>query len=985
MTASTSALSAPSIESELVDVSATPYSLARAVHARRSEFVRPRETRVKIGTWNVAGCPGTDKDLAQWFVDGEGLDGDLATLNLDRGAASEGGTQADNEGSESAHLPGGKEVGLYVLGLQEVVDLNLTKEYMTRAVYTDNSATEKWQAAIAAAMPRGYELVVAEQMFGLLLLIYASPEIAPTISNVSTKQVGTGMGGWFANKGAVSTRLVLGETTRMVFVNCHLASGATLANLDRRFSDTKQILSRTQFDPIVQAGVAEDEGEGIGEEDFAFWFGDLNFRLEDLPGEDIRRLLTLHTRGEYGANGTNEEAGLDGDGVIVMRVSESDDDTTTDSSVHSRDQGNDSESSLPDPNDFPEDPSQDPTSVQATLDSLLPHDQLRRIMKERKVFHDGWREGPIAFLPTYKYDVGSVAHFDSSEKQRAPSWCDRILYRTRKDKQDYEKKAREEEEAKKKDDEMKSRGLEEDDDVLFTYDPDANGEEQPKGPSDFAYDEYDEDEDAGADDVTTKDGFHDRIKLDIYTSHQRITSSDHKPITSVFTLDYDAVVPELRSVVHAEVAKELDRAENEGRPGITVVADGGKGQDESSIDFGEVQFLEPKTLYLTIANTGGVSATFAFVEKPGSDDEEEDEGTSSQNSWLSTSFSHTDSHDDAGSTDSLGKTVTLEPGETVFARVTAQVASIPLLRALNDGSATVDDVLVLRVEEGRDHFIPVRGTWQPSCFGRSVDELIRVPDGGLRNFVRENSIKGSISYDAEQKFSAPQELFKITTAMEDLAERCVADEAMLGDMALPKAVGWPLDPGTWTAPIHEQGELAVALVTALDTAKPLLPALSPEISSPHKLEALSSILLLFLSSLTDGIIPYHLWLKLSSSLPNVTNTTPDAKLQILDLLSAAPAHNIAFVFLTTALSRIATELTPVDPTAEPTQSRLSFRRGNAAANAEENAARRRRAKESRFAELVGPTVCRSGTGTKDKATKERERTIMEVCIRPDEG
>ncbi|KAL6863472.1 hypothetical protein ACO1O0_003727 [Amphichorda felina] len=976
--ASTSALSAPSIESELVELSPTPYSLASAVHARRSE--------VKIGTWNIAACPGTDKDLAQWFMDGEGLDGELATLSLERGTANEGGSEAGNDGSETAHLPGGKEIGLYVLGLQEVVDLNLTKEYMTRAVYTDNSATEKWQTAIAAAMPPGYQMVVAEQMFGLLLLIYASPEVAPTISNVSTKQIGTGMGGWLANKGAVTTRLVLGETTRMVFVNCHLASGATPANLDRRCSDTKQILSRTEFEPVAYAGVVEDEGEGIGDEDFAFWFGDLNFRLDGLPGEDIRRLLTLHARGEYDLSRSDEPAPLDGEGVIVMRASESDDDTTTDSSLHSRDQGNDSESSLPDPSEFPEDPSQDPSqdpmSLQATLDSLLPHDQLRSVMKDRKAFHDGWREGPITFLPTYKYDVGSVGHFDSSEKQRAPSWCDRILYRTRKDKQAYEKKVAEEEEAKRKDDEMKSRGIEEDEDVLFTYDPDADGDDQPKGTADFAYDEYDEDGDAGAEDVTTKDGFHDRIKLDIYTSHQRITSSDHKPLTSVFTLDYDAVVPELRSVVHAQVAKELDRAENEGRPGITVVSDGGKGHDESSIDFGNVQFLEPKTCCLTIANTGGVPATFAFVEKPGSDDEDSG-AVSSEHSWLSTSFSSSDGEEDADSKDGLGKTVTLEPGETIFARVTAQVASVTLVRALNDGSSTIDDVLVLRVEEGRDHFIPVRGTWQPSCFGRSVDELIRVPDGGLRNFVLESSIKGSISYDAGQKFSAPQELFKITTAMEDLAERCIADEAMLGDMTLPKATGWPLDPATWTAPINVQGELAVALVTALDTAKPLLPALSPEIPSPYKLEALSSILLLFLSSLTDGIIPYHLWIKLSSSLPNVT-ATPGTKLQILDVLSAAPAHNIAFVFLTTALSRIANELTPVMPASEPTHSRLSFRRGNPVADAEEDAARRRRAKERRFAELVAPAVCRSGTGAKDKATKERERTIVEVCIRPEE-
>ncbi|KAI8713513.1 hypothetical protein NCS52_01296000 [Fusarium sp. LHS14.1] len=964
-----------SVESEPVDLSSTtPHSLAKAVHARRSEYVRPHRLKVKIGTWNVAACPGTDKDLATWFTYGEGLDQNFAGLNLVQNDA----VKVDNKqpgSSEPMHLTAGKDIGLYVLGLQEIVDLNTTKEYMNRAVYTDTSVMDKWKAALEAALPPGYELVTSEQMTGLLLLVYASPEIAPTISNVSTKQVGTGLLGYFGNKGAVTTRLLLGETTRMVFINSHLASGAGSSYLDRRCWDVGQVLSRTQFDPIVHAGVEEEEGEKIGDEDLAFWFGDLNFRLDGLPGDDIRRLLTLHARGEYGASEDSKPV-LPEEGVIVMRGSDSDDDTTTTSSLHSRNESFDTASDLPDPDDFPEDPSQDPTSLQSTIDSLLPHDQLRRMIKQRKVFHDGWREGAITFLPTYKYDVGTVGLFDSSEKQRAPSWCDRILFRTRKDKLDFEAKVRDEEEAKKKDEEMRLRGLEEDEDVLFSYDPDADGEDISAATDAIEYDEYDENEEPEAEDLVTKEGFHDRIDLEIYASHQRITSSDHKPITSIFTLDYDAVVPDLKAKIHAEVARELDRAENEGRPGITVVVEGNESAEGNIVDFGDLGPLERKTHSLTVANTGGVAATFSFVAKPTTED-----GDDAIPEWLKTTFVRADEE----SPEPLGATVTLDPGETASVLLEVQVSAISHIRALNEARAKIEDVLVLRIEDGRDHFIPVRGNWQPSCLGRSIAELIRIPDGGIRKFVKEKGIKGAISYDSDVHCSAPKELFKLTEAVQTLVERSLAEAMMLEEAVLPRDPGWPLESTTWRVGEAELLEAQIALVSALDTDTMLLDALPLEWPASFKLEVVCSVLLLFLESLTDGLVPTHLWAKLSTTLPNISslppNVWPDTKTQILDILSSTPNHNIAFVFLTATLSRAATELTPAttDPKAIGLTRRLSFR----LTNTEDEDTKKRKMRERRYAEIVGSMVCR--VDEKEKGAKDRARTVVEMFLRRDEG
>lgn len=61
-------------------------------------------------------------------------------------------------------------------------------------------------------------------------------------------------------------------------------------------------------------------------------------------------------------------------------------------------------------------------------DFLLKYDQLLTGYKDKKVFVS-YTEGEILFDPTYKFDVGTN-DLDSSQKQRGPAWCDRIMFRT---------------------------------------------------------------------------------------------------------------------------------------------------------------------------------------------------------------------------------------------------------------------------------------------------------------------------------------------------------------------------------------------------------------------------------------------------------------------------------------------------------------------------------------------------------------------------
>lgn len=61
------------------------------------------------------------------------------------------------------------------------------------------------------------------------------------------------------------------------------------------------------------------------------------------------------------------------------------------------------------------------------IDGLARRDQLLRAQASRQAFF-GCSEGPLTFLPTYKYDFNSHI-YDTSEKLRVPAWTDRVLVR----------------------------------------------------------------------------------------------------------------------------------------------------------------------------------------------------------------------------------------------------------------------------------------------------------------------------------------------------------------------------------------------------------------------------------------------------------------------------------------------------------------------------------------------------------------------------
>lgn len=83
---------------------------------------------------------------------------------------------------------------------------------------------------------------------------------------------------------------------------------------------------------------------------------------------------------------------------------------------------------------------------------------------------------------------------------------------------------------------------------------------------------------------------------------------------------------------------------------------------------------------------------------------------------------------------------------------------------LNSGEDSIEDILVLHLDRGKDYFITISGNYLPSCFGTSLETLCRmkkpireIPITKLIDLVRKLSIKLSIGHEHE----IPSEQFSV--------------------------------------------------------------------------------------------------------------------------------------------------------------------------------------------------------------------------------
>lgn len=309
---------------------------------REDEFTEVVSSKIFCGTWNV-NAKKIDSRLDEWLFPSDNIS------------------------------------DLYVIGFQEIVDLNAVN------VALDNKTQQRsqyWQEKIQESfLSRNlkYQLLPSKSMVGILLCIFAKESIVSKLNDIRVSQLGVGFIGLMGNKGGVSIRLSFYDSS-ICFICSHLA--AHQQNVQGRNNDFQNIFDKTIFtsnSDNIRNRNDNIEGDGdmtvirnfygsaryidcdvnVLDHDYVFWLGDLNYRI-DVPDHTIDEIFSIIQTGEYGY--------------------------------------------------------------------LLSKDQLNIEKYKGNCFHN-FHEGQITFPPTYKYQPGTnIYEARPEKKKRIPAWCDRILY-----------------------------------------------------------------------------------------------------------------------------------------------------------------------------------------------------------------------------------------------------------------------------------------------------------------------------------------------------------------------------------------------------------------------------------------------------------------------------------------------------------------------------------------------------------------------------
>jgi inositol polyphosphate 5-phosphatase INPP5B/F len=111
----------------------------------------------------------------------------------------------------------------------------------------------------------------------------------------------------------------------------------------------------------------------------------------------------------------------------------------------------------------------------------------------------------------------------------------------------------------------------------------------------------------------------------------------------------------------------------------------------------------------------------------------------------------------------------LIPGEQPFTINVTITIGKEIAQALNSGREVLEDILVLRLENGRDYFLTVQADYARSCFGMSLDELVTffepIRTVPLDPLEKAKKIEVNKNSKGAKALCVPKELWRILDAI----------------------------------------------------------------------------------------------------------------------------------------------------------------------------------------------------------------------------
>jgi len=233
------------------------------------------------------------------------------------------------------------------------------------------TSKKKWESQLKETMGEFYTMVYAHTLQATHLALFAHSSILSLLSRIKSAAVPTGIGDTLGNKGGVAVSMCLGRT-HFLFVCAHFAAHQN--NVKGRNQDylkiDRSLLSSLKAGQLGATEVTSissirEEGENLVKE-----------KRTQLCSQKFDRVFWM--------------------GDLNYRIS------TTRKMADSL--------------------------LSKNMHEVLYHnDQLQQEMQKGHVF-EGFKEAPLNFRPTYKYDVGTN-NYDTSKKLRVPAWTDRVLFK----------------------------------------------------------------------------------------------------------------------------------------------------------------------------------------------------------------------------------------------------------------------------------------------------------------------------------------------------------------------------------------------------------------------------------------------------------------------------------------------------------------------------------------------------------------------------